>query len=277
MFCLYAYFRLINPYLDVGLPVEKASEDVFNRHSVEIYGDTYSYWTNNVLNPRKTVVMLPPSTAMGDHFGKFAQIFPGDVLIIAPDYPGRGLTDSIPAFDTAPLIANRVAILLKELLGDKSFDVVAPSFGGMIGTRLVKDSDLNINQIFLIATGEFFGSDQKIMYKALFHPAKTSERIRSNYVSLVTGLGIFTEWQGSNIEEILEQWLMTIDYEIDTTQTSPVPAVIVIFTQDNVIRPGSDVKLQKVFVNSRTVNADLKHTSENFFSPEIVEILLSGI
>ncbi len=277
IFCLYFYFRLVYPYWNAGRPVETVSETVFGRRVIEINGDTYSYWTNSVNSPRKIAVMLPPSTATGDLFGKYAEIFPEDVLIIAPDYPGRGLTSSITAFDTAPLIAERVSVLLKEILGERSFDIIGPSFGGMIATELAKDSSLNINKIFLIATGEFFAPDQKFMYKALFNPARSSERIRDRYVSLLTGRSFVYNIQDSNIEDILEQWLTVIDYQINISVRSKVPAIIVVFDQDNVVTADSAAKLQKVFVNNTVINLDLTHTSENFFSPGMTKILTSNI
>lgn len=277
IFCLYAYFRLINPYLDVGGNSKTVPESVFSRKVVNINDEKYSYWTNSVVSPRKILVMLPPSSATGDYFGKYAATVPKDILIVAPDYPGRGLTDGIESFDTVPAISKRIGILLKALLVDNNFDIIAPSFGGMIGTELARDSDLKIDKIFLIATGEFFAKDQKFMYRALFYPATISERARSRYVSLLTGGDLFPNIDSSNIEDILEQWLTTMDYKIDTTRKSKVLAIIISFNRDNVVQPGSVSKLQKVFINNSVINIDLTHTSPSFFNIEILDIILNNI
>lgn len=277
VFCLYAYFRLISPYLDVGGNSRLVSSTIFTRKVVTIDEDVYSYWTNNVKNPKKILVMLPPSTATGDYFGKYAANIPDNVLIIAPDYPGRGLTTGIKTFDTVQLLSYRVGVLIKHLVGKKTINIVAPSFGGMIGTQLAKDKELNINKIIFIATGEFFASDQKFMYRAMFYPATVSEKIRSKYVDIVTGGNIFNNLSNTNIGDMLEQLITTIDYTIDTSHVSYIPAIIVVFNQDNVIQPESLTKLQKVFVNNTVINLNLTHTSPSFFNLELLDIIKGNI
>ncbi len=273
LFSLYVYFRLVYPYLNAASFDGLVSADIFSRRVTEIDGEKYSYWTNGVKNPRKIVVMLPPSTDTGDYFGRYAKILPKDVLIIAPDYPGRGLTSGIADFDTVPLLSHRVAILLKHIIGKKSFDMVGPSFGGMIGTQLVRDKDLKIDKLFLIATGEFFAPDQKFMYGLLFYPATVSENMRLKYVDFLIGGNFFSNVRNSNIRDILEQWLTLLDYKIDTGYQSNVPAIIIVFNRDNVVQPESEAKLEEVFINHKVINIDFPHKSESFFSPELQRIL----
>lgn len=277
IFCLYCYVRLIGPYLDVGGNSKTVDESIFDRKVIYIDGVRYSYWTNSIANPRKILVMLPPSSATGDYFGKYAATLPKDILIVAPDYPGRGLTDGIKEFDTIPLLSQRTATLLKKILNEKRFDIVAPSFGGMIGTELTKYSGLNIDKIFLIATGEFFAPDQKFMFRAMFYPATVSEKARSKYVTFLMGGDFFPNINNSNIEDMLEQWLITIDYKINTDYHSKIPAVIVSFDRDNVVRPESVTKLQQVFVNSTLVHVNLTHTSPSFFNLELLELIINNI
>jgi pimeloyl-ACP methyl ester carboxylesterase len=277
IFCLYAYFRLIGPYLDVGGNSTLVSSTIFSRKTVYVKGERYSYWTNGVLYPRKVVVMLPPSTATGDYFGKYVEKLPKNVLVIAPDYPGRGLTDGLKSFDTIPLMSYRVGILLKQLIGNRNFDIVAPSFGGMIGTALVKDKDLRIDKIFLIATGEFFAPDQKFMYKVLINPARTSEKIRAKYVDILTSGNVFNNLQSTNIGDMLEQLITTIDYKIDTSRVLDTPAIIITFNKDNVVQAGSSAKLEQVFINSNVINLDLTHTSPSFFNQDVLDIVKNNL
>jgi pimeloyl-ACP methyl ester carboxylesterase len=277
LFCLYSYIRLISPYLDVGSSEEPVSATVFSRTVVNINGERYSYWSNNVVKPKRIVVMLPPSAATGDYFGKYTNVFPSDVLIVAPDYPGRGMTDSIKVFDTVPLLSNRVATLLEYVLGKNSFDIVAPSFGGMIGTELSKNSSLKINKLFLIATGEFFAPDQKFMYRLLFYPATLSEDLRAKYVSLLTSWNVFANLQNTNIKDMLEQWLATLDYKIDISSRITVPTTIIVFDKDNVVQSESRSKLKEVFINSSIIHMNLTHTSPSFFSSELERLLSTNI
>lgn len=273
IFCLYVYFRLINPYLDVGGNSKIVSEDIFTRKVVYINSERYSYWTNGVTDPSKIYVMLPPSTATGDYFGKYAIALPKNVLVIAPDYPGRGLTDSLKTFDTAPLIAYRVGVLLKNLIPNETFSIFAPSFGGMIGTYLALDSELNVEKLYLVATGEFFADDQKFMFKSIFYPAIVSERIRKKYVDFLTRNNFFSNLYNTKVEDILEQWIVVLDYKIDTSKHSSTPTVIVNFEMDRVVVKESVQKLQKIFVNNKVVLLNMPHTSPSFFNLDLLEIL----
>jgi pimeloyl-ACP methyl ester carboxylesterase len=277
VFCIYLYFRLIGPYLDVGGLSSPVSQNIFSRSVVTINNLKYSYWSNNVKSPKSVLVMLPPSSATGDYFGKFVGVLPERTLVIAPDYPGRGLTDGIPEFDNAPLIAARIGILLENILGKKSFVLVGPSFGGMIATELIKDKNLNVSKLFLIATGEFFASDQKAMYKAIFYPASISEKIRNRYVSLLTSGNVFDNLKNTNIQDMLEQWITVIDYKIDMNNRSKIPTTIVVFEKDNVVQKESIDKLKKVFVNNKVVNLNLEHVSMSFFNGEIIVLLKNNL
>jgi pimeloyl-ACP methyl ester carboxylesterase len=277
MFLSYSYFRLIYPYSEVGGTVVKVSEKIFFRQIAYIDGLQYSYWTNGVVNPQKILVMLPPSSSTGDYFGRYAQVFPKNTLIIAPDYPGRGLTDPVSEFDTIPRLTNRVAVLLKYLFGEKKFDVIGPSFGGMIATELSRDKDLKIEKVFLVATGEFFAPDQKYMYHFLFYPATVSESIRNKYVNWLLARNYFGNLKNTSIVDLLEQGLSTIDYKIDTNYQTDTPLEIVIFNKDNVVQPGSKAKLEQVFNNYKEYYFDLTHSTDSFFDPRLMFLIKNNI
>lgn len=277
IFSSYCYVRLIQPYIDVGGIVYSVPSDLFYRESVIINGDNYSYWTNGVRDPEKIVVMLPPSTATGEYFGRYSEVFGPNILVISPDYPGRGLTTKIEEFDTVPRLASKISVLLQEVLGQKKFILVGPSFGGMIATQLVREPDLNIEKVILIATGEFFAKDQKSLYSLIFYPGTFSEKFLNNYVEIIHKTQIFDNLEYLSVEDMLEQWLTTLDYKIDTSVGINTPAVLIAFTEDNVIREGSIEKLEKLFSNRKTYYLNLTHTTDSFFSDLLKEVITSNI
>lgn len=268
----YGYVRIVRPYIDVGGIIVKVPESEFYRQSVSVEGQEYSYWTNGINNPEKILVMLPPSSSTGDYFGRYAKIFP-DYLIIAPDYPGRGLTSKIKSFDTAPKIAARTTILIKSLVGDKEIILVGPSFGGMVATEMAKRNQLNISSVILVATGEFFAPDQQALFHLVFYPGKISEKARNWYLEAILKRNLFTNVSRSNVEEMLEQWLTTLGYRIESNSKIQIPAVIISFTADNVVREDSVQKLETLYPNHKTYYLNLLHVTDSFFDPALVNII----
>ncbi len=277
LFFGYSYIRIVQPYLDVGQIVKPAPETPYFRQSIVIEGERYSYWTNGVKNPKKILVMLPPSSATGDFFAKYAEVLPKNVLIIAPDYPARGLTSRIKESDTEDRIAERIGILIKKLIGKKEFEIVGPSLGGMIATKLVEDKDFKISKIFLIATGEFFANDQKNLFHLAVYPAIVSEKIRRSYVSFFRNNNYFDNLEDGNSEDLMEQWIATLEYKIDVTQKVSTPTVIVIFDKDNIIQKNSEQKLETKFFNHKIFHLDLTHQTPNFFDSNLINVVASNL
>lgn len=277
-FCLYAYFRVIYPYLDLGSGLESKSNRILQQQITIIDGIEYSYWTNKVTKPSKILVMLPAGPSTGNTFEKYAENLPSNVLIIAPDYPGRGHTDDIPEVDTIPRIAKRMSILLQNVLGERHFQLVAQSFGGTVGTELVKENKLKIDKLFLIATGEFFAPDQKIIYHILFFPATLSNKFRVFYENFLTEhLHIFRDMKNESLKDILEQWLTILDYKIEDNFESKIDTIIVIFEKDKIVQYQSKTKLEKIFKNYKEFRLDLSHISRSFEDESLLGIVKNNI
>ncbi len=272
----YTYYRVIRPYLNLGVIVKPDPTTPYFKQVVQIDGETYSYWTNGNKNTKKILVLLPPSSSMGNYFAKYAEQIP-NVLIISPDYPGRGETSRIKEFDTSERLARRVSILLKYLIGNKEFTVVGPSFGGMIATKLAEDNSLKINNLFLVATGEFFAPDQQSIFHLIFYPAVVSEKIRLKYLSFLQNVNVFSNLDPINNEDLMEQWLTVLDYKVNTSFKSQIPTKFIIFLKDNVIQSTSYPKLMFMFPNNKTYILDVEHKSTGFFNQELIEIIKNNI
>jgi pimeloyl-ACP methyl ester carboxylesterase len=275
---VFIYSRIINPFIKLKTPPPIVSTHILSKKITIIDGMKYSYWTNGIENPEKIVVMLPPSTNTGDIFENAMSVVPKRVLVIAPDYPGRGDTDEIKELDTMPAIAMRTSRLLKSLVGEKSVYIIAPSLGGAIGTEIVKENELNVKKIFLIATGEFFAPDQKFIFRILFTPPIYSERLRNSYENFIIGkLGLFTNVKRGSTKNILEQVLAVINYKVDTSFTTNIPTVIVTLTEDKLVDPKSLIKLQEVFKNSNVFSIKATHDRKLFSSEEMLRLIKDNL
>ena len=220
-----------------------------------------SYWETQNHNANKTIVLLSPGAWDGGFFKNFLNDYTDkDIRFIAPDYIGRGGTDEIVQFDTIKIVAKYTYKLL-QALDLKKTTLMGISFGTMVCDEMVKtDRDNIVEKVVLIAPGEYMNDFQRIILNILFLPAKYSSKIRLLYRTLLVKYSkAFRDFPKDKIGSINEQWISTLNYKFSYSKKVNIPALIVLFKNDILVRPDSIKKINRFYLKHTLLEVDIPH------------------
>jgi pimeloyl-ACP methyl ester carboxylesterase len=247
---------------------------------VDLDGFRLSYWENNPINTKQTVVILGAGAATGDFIEHFIGDFPNYIHIISPDYPGRGKTDTMDNFSFA-VYADYILRLLEKLKLTNVI-IIGLSFGSAIVNELVKKS-YRFQKVIVIAGGEFFNPYIRVLLKILFFPAKFSAKLRRTYMIMLTKQYKSLKYlYHEDLSSILSQWYATLNYKLPPNTKVDMNATLIHFKEDTVIWKPSRKKLEKLYMNNNTIYVSLPHTVNmdklgNLVQTVLLPIILESI
>lgn len=217
----------------------------------------YGYWTNDIPNYRRVCVLLSPGAYSGDFFNHYTEHLPKDCFCIIPDYPSRGSSSDIDNNDV-----NSISIFVSDLLRElkiNQINIVALSYGTQVAIQMLLNPSLKINNMILVAPGEYYLGIGRIILKLVFAPFLYFPQIHTIIKKVVLKLGFMDFLPDTKLNFILKQWIGTLNYVYPSNFTSEVETIIVNYSEDRYVPKSSIVKLNKIFTNRKTVILKGKH------------------
>lgn len=235
---------------------------------------SFGYYANIRDSQFENWILLPPGASDGNYFIELENVFPKNINLFSVDYPGRGNSSRI-SDNSVNGIATAICDYLFEIFGNNPICLLGTSYGTAITFEILKFKKLNVKEIILIAPGEFINTKFHWILNTLFIPAKHSESIRQKYREFILRFSpFFDEFPTENLKDIMEQWFGIMQYQIDTKVTFNIPAKILVFSHDHIIREGSLKKVREVLPNS-VIMAEISDHELNFnkFSKRLLTLL----
>ena len=225
-----------------------------------------NFIVNDVRNYELTYLLLAPGSSSGNFFDAFFKFFPQNELVIAPDYPGRGMSPT-----QADNSINAVALAIDKALREinaSNVTIVALSYGTQIAIELAKLNPKIYKQILLIAPGPFFSNISRKLLTILFVIPNYVTVLLPYYRKLVIFLGLFNkdEFPDKNLREMNEQWLSNINYELSYKKILSIPIKVYKYIDDVYSKKDSENTLHGLFSNLVEVEINDKHpvTKEDY-------------
>lgn len=226
----------------------------------------YKYFNKGT---KRLIVFFPPGVGDPTDFNKLAYKLKQSSIILK--YPG--ISDTWNS-DNLKVITQEIYEFLSNR--DETITLVGESYGGNIILELIRKG-LEVDNVIVLGTGEYFKDYQKPLLKFVSVPSKYSKIYRKFMAIVVARLGYFRILRNLNDDKlkiVLKRWLEIIDYKIHEDLSYKGKFTYVYGKNDEFVRPESVEKLGKLIPQMEIVRTDNSHTEyKRNYKKELIPIL----
>lgn len=230
----------------------KGKTYIVTKRRIFIDSSKITYYTNNVKGFRRVIFLFPPGVSDGSFYVSLFKNFKKTDLLISLDYPGRG--GSYPVSDNSieniSFLMSKVILKICKRRRIKNYYLFGISYGGSIALETIKYTKKEkISKIILISSGEYISSRSRLFLKVLLIFCIHFSFTRTILFELNKYIHIFEDFPKDNLGILFSQLDGVIKYKISYTILINIPATIIWFSRDNIIRKSSKIKIEKLFKN----------------------------
>lgn len=204
---------------------------------------------------KRLVIFFPPGVGDPADFNKLAKELIQSSIVIK--YPG--ISDTWKSGNLITIVQEIYDFLSNK---NEAITLIGESYGGNIILELLKIG-LEVENVIILGTGEYFKGYQKPFLKLVSFPLKYSKISRRLMAITVARLGYFSLLRNLNDDKlkiVLKRWLEIIDYKIPDGLSYKGKFTYLYGKYDKFVRPESVEKIGKLIPQMEIIRTENTHT-----------------
>ncbi len=235
------------------------------RKETEVFGLKTSYLDYSPKDYKRTILLIGGGILDSRFFKEYIPSFPKDYRFIAPDLPGRGLSE-FNRNDYSIDYLSRFVIEFIDNLKLQNLSVFAISYGTAVIIKSLPLNSERFDKIILLGAGEYLPFLLNRFIRLVCYPTTLNDRITNLYLDLIS---IFApnsfKIERRNLSYLAKQYFSALDFKMDIKNIYKNEIFLLNFDNDLVVRNSSIIKLKKKFPNNHILELSFNHvtTKEN--------------